>query len=330
MVILFNIINNQNPILVVGESLSGLSTAIGLAQAGIPTTVVKKRIQYTREARIFINNDRLEFLIHLGVFKQDEVPSFTLEKKKRIILPICVLEEKLYERAQELNIPIIMGEFKGLPHIHKALVQTSDIHETHVPYSYIVGADGAKSAVRQALNIPCRQISGPTKAASVFIATQAGDPSVEEIERNSFFLRKVSTPQGKFILLHNKTEMRTTDKEKIIASLRECAFHNEADAVQESKSFNVADVTVQLQQAEAFCDKQYHALLVGDATVTGSFFLGRGGNLALKSAEIAVQFFEKMKESETDDPFEWFNLEMQQVTNELIRGNKYLFKQLLN
>lgn len=323
-----NLINNQNPVLIIGESLSGLSTAIGLAQSGLDTTVVKKRAQYTREQSIFINEDRLDFLIDLGVFKKNEVPTFSLSDKKRIIIPIRELEEKLYQRAHELGIKIILGEFKDICPKNQALVKTSNDQEIQVPYSYIVGADGSKSTVRQALKIKCRQISSPTKCASVLLSSK-GTHSVEEVEKESYFLRKVSTPQGTFVLLHEKTGSKPTDQEMIIASLRDCGFVAEADSVQEGKSFNITDVAVQLKQAETFCNLQHHALLVGDATATGSFYLGRGGNLALKSAEIAIQFFASMKTMVINDAYDLFNKEMQQITDELISANKYLFNHLL-
>jgi 2-polyprenyl-6-methoxyphenol hydroxylase-like FAD-dependent oxidoreductase len=302
---------------------AGLAASLVASQQNLSVTLIKRRDSYTREQKIFLKEDSLKFLKKLGIELQ--IPTFELNKQPQGIIKIKDLENALYQKVQEAGIKVLSGQFKSFDG-NLAVIEPPDHREEKIQYDLLVGADGAHSKVRESLNIPIKKLGVDTLAASAIIAHTKPTTSMTEIKNEQYFLRNVVTPAESFILLHNKNnKLLKADKESMISTLKENNLSEEATTFELGKmSFMVENVRVSLQQAESFVHPELKAILIGDATATGSFFLGRGANLAFQTVKNAKKFL-KMKRSNDPNAYSTFNEATKKTTDELIRNGKHLF-----
>ena len=97
--------------------------------------------------------------------------------------------------------------------------------------------------------------------------------------------------------------------------------------IAENKAKMSDSITIVLQQADTFSNKEKGVILVGDAAAVASFFQGMGANSAFKAASIAGDFFMKLQKHDVD-AYSSFNLMMKETTDELINDSKFLFCRL--
>jgi len=180
------------PVLVIGGSLVGLSTALFLAWRGVPTIVVEKhRASAAHPRAIGFTELTLEHFRAVGI--ADQIPQVApdlrirratvdslagpwreetpwtpgeVEADKGVASPCTgaaiaqdvlepILRRAAAERGADLRLGVEMLSFK--PHADRVVVRTRDridAVEREIDAAYLVAADGADSGVREGLGIP--------------------------------------------------------------------------------------------------------------------------------------------------------------------------------
>lgn len=316
----------EQHVLVIGEGPAGLMTSIlAAASSNIKVTLVKKRSGFTRNQILFLNKESLDLLKEINVFAKLNIKTFVMEKQERGLIEIKKLEKCLYNKLNSLGITILQGKFIDIQN-DKAFIQTEN-EVKEFPYDILVGADGAGSQVRKTLKIKCNKIGLDHLVGSSFLPHLRSDtPILHERVSSNFFLRKVQTPVGCFVLLHSRTAEQLANKQAIAEAAEASDWNLEAEQMRTADQpiVHVENVRAQLKQAQRFADEENRVILVGDATATGSFYLGRGANLALKSALLAKNFFL----DDNQNRFQSYNKKMLELSDSLIESNKHLFNDL--
>jgi len=320
-------LNAPNNVVVVGEGLAGLSSAIVAANKGFNVILIQKRSRPTRTPRIFLSETTLNYFKHLGVSRNLNIKPFYMSAQKRGLAQIKRLEKGLAKKVNALGVKILRGEFQQIES-KCAIVKTSKGAVVKVPYGLLIGADGAHSAVKKTLNIKSKQIGINSLGSVVFIPSNSRkrQPTLQEVEKENYFLKNANTPIGRFITYQNKKNNRSApaDKQKVISALVECNWNLEIDEMKRKPTQTIENVVVSLKQATTFSDEQQNAILIGDAAATGSFFIGRGANMAFASVAITEQFLQ-MRKDRDPNAFSQFNAKMQALTDTLVESNRYLF-----
>jgi 2-polyprenyl-6-methoxyphenol hydroxylase-like FAD-dependent oxidoreductase len=312
-------------VLVVGGGPAGLATAIEAAESGAQVTLIEKRTSYTRNRLLFLFESSLTLLDRWKV----NIPQMKIadlgDAGKFGSVSINHLEEGLAARAHELGIQKIHGEFKRLEK-NRAVIATPG-RETHLSYDILVGADGAHSLVREELGIGCEHLGKAVGmwAFMVFDTPVDSADITPTIEKNDFFIRKISLPTISIIFAQSSCTEQISRKE-FETLVSDCGWHDEAELIAKSKAKISDSLEIPLQQAHSFSCKKKSTILVGDAAATASFFQGMGANTALKTAAIAGTFFNKVQQHDKDS-YRLFNQQMKDATDELIEDSNYLFKQ---
>ncbi|MBS0655081.1 MAG: FAD-dependent monooxygenase [Verrucomicrobia bacterium] len=305
----------SSPILIVGGGPSGLAAAIEAKQAGAEVVIVEKRRGYTREQVLFLTGDSVQRLRRWGV----ELPSMcTKELQGRSIGLVAInhLEEGLARRASELGIERVEGAFLGFGSAQTAVIAGKNGEEL-IPYDILVAADGAHSSVRKALGIPLLEL-GKGKGASAVIPLPPkprGFDISPPLIHGELFLRRIKTPEASIVFTQSPSDGSCAS---LLQAIAEEGWEEEMSQIAEGKAFCISDVEISLQQVSAFFDEGRNAIVIGDAAATASFFKGMGANTALKTAEIAGQFFKERGVQEFDEA-------MRAATNTLIEESRFLF-----
>lgn len=322
-----NLVDALHNVTIVGEGPAGATTAILAVGAGYQVTLIKKRELYTREQIIFLNDSSLNLLNRIGILKNLSIVPFNMDGQVRGLVKIKKLEKSLNSKLESLGVNIIHGEFLSLR--DNRIVIKNGATEQVLSYGILVGADGARSSVRESLNMKCHIVGNRTIVGSAFIpAIKSSVANMQELQTEDFYIRKVSTPVGCFILQHNKISgsAENADRHSILAAARTFNWVEEAKVIEDENLHivNIENVTAKLKQADKFVDQEQRAILVGDATTTGSFYLGRGANLALKTAELAERFLQMLREGSLT-AFDWFNKAVKIESDALLSSNRHLF-----
>lgn len=319
-----NKISHLAPIVVVGEGIAGAATAIVARLQNWNVILIKMREGYTREQIIFLKMNALKFLERINVLPLLKIEIVRLTTSTQALVPISHLEKALFTVANQLGVRIIQGKFENI-YGHSIVLS----NQQRIPYGILVGADGAHSRVRNALNIKCNKVGVQTLAASAFIPNKMETSQVQEVSTNRFFIRNVQVPSGAFLLMHFKHIERPLEanKEALASAASSCGWGSEAHLLKERNCVVNENVEVNLQQAATFSDRSKDAILVGDSTTTGSFYLGRGANLALDIVEVAEKFF-RMKINEGASAYDWYNQQVKKLSDELVGSNLHLFSRL--
>ncbi|HUD01888.1 MAG TPA: NAD(P)/FAD-dependent oxidoreductase [Rhabdochlamydiaceae bacterium] len=301
-------------VVIIGGGPAGLATAIEAHQSGAVVTVVEKRDSYSRPQILFLLNSSIKLLEKWKV-AIPQMRVIDLGDGDRIgFVQIKHLEESLENRVKELGIQKITGEFKELS--PNALLVTSQDKELILSYDILVGADGVHSRVRDALGISMNVLGTGKGAFAVIRQTTSTEVDISPaIKQDGLFLRRMKVPSASVIFIQSSID---ASKNLLQKAIKEQGWHNEAEQL--DKAIIGTDIPITLQQAQTFSNEKESAILVGDAAATASFFQGMGANTALKTAEIAGNFFKNYRTS-----YQEFNRAMKNTTDELIEDSRFLF-----
>ena len=321
--------NHDKPlsVVIIGGGPAGLATAIEARVLGADVTIIEKRETFVRIQRLFLLDSTINLLEKWGVLVPEMHVSETGMGKREGFVKIKYLEQGLENRAKELGIKKIQGEFMGIKGEEKILIYALD--ETYeLPYDILVAADGSHSRVRDSLGIRPRCF-GTAKAALAFIECENYHGDNEElVKKNDLYTVRISVPSLRIIFIQTFTNSFKSGQrislKKLEQTTRECGWLEEADCILQGRAETSLDIEVRLQQARAFSDEKRGAIVVGDAAASASFFLGNGVNTAFLSAELAGDFFRRIFEQD-EDAYPIFNQKMQEITDNLINESRYLF-----
>jgi 2-polyprenyl-6-methoxyphenol hydroxylase-like FAD-dependent oxidoreductase len=181
-------------VVVVGAGPSGLLTALGLAQRGVPVTVLEAEPEIPESPRAMVYHAVvLDGLDRLGVLADADAAGFrnshlawtiheTGERVDVDLSPASNLHLGQHELAQialtHLQATGVEVRFRAkvvdvAPHDDHVVVRVEGEHGgTEVRASWVVGADGARSAVRRSLGLAFEGTTWPER----FVATNVRYP----------------------------------------------------------------------------------------------------------------------------------------------------------
>lgn len=318
--------NGPLSVVIIGGGPAGLATAIEAQQKGAQVTLIEKRSSYSRGQSILLDNSTLELLEKWQI----TCPQITVLNAdsglKSGLVGISDLEKSLAERVNELGIKILHGEFKSLKNGESQAVVATSHGEVCLPYDLLIGADGAHSCVREALNIPLHRYGKAIGAVSVVLLPNSTEISLDTTKQNELFIRRIMVPP--ISITFAQSSLSSIDRisaEHFAQAARQSGWQEEAKMLEEEKVLLYVDsIPIVLQQAQHFSDEGNGVILVGDAAATASFFEGRGANTAFSTAALAGHFITKFQACE-ESAYTSFNQAMQETTDKLVEGSRYLF-----
>ena len=300
-------------VVVVGGRPAGLATALEARLCGYEVKVLEKRATYTRDQWVFLYTESLGLLAKWKVeipemFVAEVFPGLTVG-----VTRLKFLERGFEKRAKELGVQKIQAEFKKI----KERAITIDSPGQEIRYDILVGADGVHSAVRKELGIELN-VFGKATGAYVEIPLPEQDYEIKflaEQRQGELFIRKISMPKMRIVSAQiQQAQLQIEEK-----MARNCGWELEADLIAKKKAQFFNDIPILLQQAEKFFDAKQGAILVGDAAAVASFFQGESLNTALKSASIAGEFFQRIKNNPAE-AYTLYDQSMKQATDALAKA----------
>jgi len=320
-----NLTASPSSVIVIGGGPTGLGAAIEARKAGAEVILVEKRDEYTRQNTLFLYTVTLELFEkwNARILRMEEL-EFRGERRGFVL--IKDLETSLAQRADELGIQRIQGEFIDfVEDSHTAVIQTSHGNKL-LPYDVLVGADGTHSRVREKLGIACHSLGESTGGISMVPAINLENKIIAEIQPHAeVFAKKVFVPFATILFIQHKSGafLKNLNLNEMIQFVSEVGWHEEAMKMEAGSLFNLENIPVCLQRAAVFSDSVQGVILLGDAASSASFYQGTGVNFSFKTTQLAGELFRNWPQEES---YERFNCDMEIEVAGLIDSSLPLFK----
>lgn len=308
-------------VVVVGGGPVGLAAAMEAVNNGASVTVVERREEYTRRQRVFLSDESLQLLERWHVTLPSEFVFRAKEEERIGVVPIHVIEELLAKQAIGRGVTIINGEFETIESAKRVRVR-SDGEIMSIAYDMLVGADGAHSKVRKELGITVENF-GKRQGAFAWVQLASGITGfeiTEAIRSESGHIRRIKSPGGSIIFSQGFAQ---GVDELFDAALLQ-GWKEEALLVKEGRGAIAGEIPLTLMQAHRFSAPEQSAIILGDASATGSFFLGLGLNMGFETVCNAGVLFQELS-SKGAVAYSAFEAKMQETSNSLIQENHFLF-----
>ncbi len=313
-------------IVVIGGGPTGLATAIEARLKGAQVIVIEKRDSYERENTLFLYSVTLDLFDKWGV----DVPHMQrlkLKEENRGFVLIKNLEEGLARRVDELGITRLQGEFKDFIAGEKAVLIATGGGEFSLHYDILVGADGAHSCVREKLGIPCIALAEAIAGFAMVPAKNLENAiGIENAVHSDVFIKIVTIPTANVLFVQNRPGVcgKGMAEKDFAEYASEVGWQRDAELIASGRSLKMENIHIDVQRAAYFSDPHRAAILLGDAAGSGTFYRGMGANYALKTAELAGDFFQRFSEV---GAYERFEQDMGKAVDTLIQDSMQLFMQ---
>ena len=319
-------------VLVAGGGAVGLTTALALARAGVPVTVFEAAPELVKEyrastfhpptlemledlglakgmiesgliARTFQYRDRKDGLVaefDLGLLQNDTRFPFRLQLEQ-YALALAAYQELLRIPGTDVRFA---HEVTGVRHEDDHLVTTVNTSEGQREFDspYVIGADGASSAVRHSLGITFDGMTYPDRYLVLFTTFDFADhmPGLG-------YVNYVSDPQRWFVLLRSPglwrvlfpTKAEETDRE---LELDQVVQGHLQYVVATSERYAVTHRTLyRVHQRVAGTYRIGRALLAGDAAHVNNPLGGMGLNGGIHDAVSLAENLAKVWHGQADD-----------------------------
>lgn len=308
-------VNDVEGVLVVGGGAVGLTTALSLAQKGVPVTVLEAEPELVREYRgSTFHPPTLEMLDELGVgapliekgVKADRVQfrdrdegvvaEFDLGALKdhtpypfRVQIDQYALVDMLFDRLSHMpSAEVLFGH--RVTNVIRDEGRATVTAETPdgrrgLRASYVVGADGSASAVRRSLGIEFKGMTYPNRYLTLFtpfnFATHlpgfASVNYISDAREWTIMLRSPDVWRVLFPIRPGQTDEEALDAEAVEARLQEIVATGDPYPVVYCRVYRV-------HQRVAATYRQGPALLAGDAAHVNNPVGGMGLNGGIHDA----------------------------------------------
>ena len=193
-------------VLIIGGGPAGLATAIEAKESGANVTLIEKRTAYSRIQRLFLSDSSIQLLQKWQV-AAPKMQIAELEDGSHIgFVNINHLEESLESRAQELGVQKISGKFQAFKADRIAVILTAEQQQLDIPYDIVVGADGARSCVKEALAIKTHCLAKAMGAFAFILDPTDTSQEMEispAIKKDAGFLRRIKAPRVSLLLMQS-------------------------------------------------------------------------------------------------------------------------------
>ena len=320
-------VRNDIDVIVVGGGPSGLTVAGELARAGVNVTVLERRLggvqsragtilprtlelldarglleRFIARARLITDNPFIP--VHIwGGMQPIHWRNLNTRFPYRLTLPQSTTEEILYENCVELGVKFVHGAtVSGLDQDADGVRVTADLEDgTRQEYaaSYVVGADGGRSAVRKLLNIDFVGHDATFTGIVADLAMAKPWPGVRMMSDNhrgwvnAFPFGSGEEPVLRFNIVHVESMQKSKDE-----TVPDAEVHQVLDEILDELDVEWGEVmwasryTDAMRLADRF--QQGRAFLVGESTrihypasgVGMNFCIQDGFNLGWKLAAV--------------------------------------------
>ncbi len=308
-------------VVVIGGGPGGLATAIEAYYSGADVIIVEKRKDYTRNQGTYLLDSSLALLEKWEVHVEHMYMGEITPERKVAFLQLKNLEKALGKKVELLGIQKIHGEFLEL--CDHAIVVQIEGEEKVLSYDFLVAADGAHSHLRDCLHIKTSCIGQARGALAVFGSLEEDLGTIHftpDLKNGDIHGKRSEFDGGSVVCLQGPSNSLGD----FCGAIRDFGWQEDANKLADGQGQLFENIEVLLQRSDAFFNREYSAILIGDAAATGSFFRGLGANTALKAATFAGRFFREVEIHE-DLAYDSFNQKMQEVTDYMIERNRSLF-----
>ncbi|MGE4574369.1 MULTISPECIES: FAD-dependent oxidoreductase [Parachlamydia] len=328
--LMYTIAAHSTDVLIIGGGPSGLGTAIEAYQKGMNVRVVEKEKDCLHAYWVFLTKASLSLLDKWKV----TIPEMTMvqfEGKSTGLVQIKYLNRALKNRVKELGIERTLGKFIAVDESNFTAEINTLNGKIFIPYDFIVAADGSQSHLRKQLGMDCDPSYQTVGAWAFFPFDNSGGAITSEIiDQQYYYIRRILLPGGSAISLQGVCYDPKFFSNYTLAQFRERLLAQgwtlEAEMIR-ARNPNVIyenNMSVFLQKAQTFSNKESRILLVGEAAASATFFDCIGLNTALQSAVYAGDFFSKPYK---DRSYKKFNQKMEAASKQLLDYSAYLFSQ---
>lgn len=299
-------------VLIIGGGPSALVAGLYACQHGAKVTIVEKREAYSRKQVVLLDKVSLQILEELSV----NIPRVT---------PINKIEQTLTKKARKMGIKRIQGEFISFAEKDFQVIIKGKKGRKTLSYDLLIGATGAKGAVRKKLGIPLDSIAESIGVSAIVKLEKPRSFSVDTSRKGKFHLRRLVSEDYVVVFAQSRnSHLKKISRNSFLAGIKKAGWKKEAQTIATHKEKQWIDVPIRLTQAKTFINKEKNSIIIGDSAATASFFEGRGLNTAILSSKAAGNLVANLLKKKLG-AFSRFNKRMKEITDKLIEQSRCLF-----
>ncbi|MGB3652262.1 MAG: FAD-dependent oxidoreductase [Rivularia sp. (in: cyanobacteria)] len=351
--------SQKTDVLIVGAGPTGLTVAIELARRNVKVRIIEQRNQpSTRSKALVVHARTLEFLDILGIAEQLIQRGYTspgidfsadAQNPLRanmygldtrfpyiLILPQAETEAILERRLNQLGVKVERNsnftDFQETETGVCATVQYQDCSQTDIEAKYLVGADGAKSTVREGLGLP---FEGSAYSWTAFLGDihmeghhAEGGTEQHSNDRGLAFIVPFDDGSHRIVTIDRKYQNQPKKRELELEELQESISAILEKPVTLSQPKWLSRWGAELRLAPRY--QVGRVFIAGDAAHTHSPAGGQGMNTGIQDAfNLGWKLAFAVKGKLPQNILNTYDTERHQIGKRILRTSDFLLRSLL-